>query len=154
MTMNSLAVLVVALVVAAIAIFIQRQQAKAPTDEQLREWLSFITKANGRPSSARLNAHEYDAIRLLFHPALKAEYEEKQTRLDNEFSARAIESTLVFRRQAEGQPLSTADQEILRREGLIKDSLPKSSGEPLEFTPGKFRKEKETDDPIEETKID
>jgi len=152
--MNSLAILFVAIVAAGIALFIQRQRAKTPTDEQLREWLSFITKANGRPSSARLSAHEYDAIRLLFHPALKAEYEEKQTRLDNEFSARAIESTLVFRRQAEGQPLSTTDQEILRREGLIKDSLPKSSGEPLEFTPGKFRKEKETDDPIEETKID
>lgn len=147
--MNSLAVLVVALVAAAIALFIQRQRAKAPTDEQLREWLSFITKANGKPASARLNAHEYDAIRLLFHPSLRAEYEEKLTRLDNEFSARAIETALVIRRQAKGLPMSDADDRILIREGLRRQSTGQPDNGELEFTPGRFRKD--TDDPIEET---
>jgi hypothetical protein len=154
MTMNSLAVLVVALVVAAIALFIQRQRAKAPTDEQLREWLSFITKANGKPSSARLAPDDYDAIKLLFHPALKAEYEEKLTRLDNDFSARAIETALVIRRQAKVLPMSDADDRILIREGLRRQSTGQPDNGELEFTPGKFTKEKETDDPIEETKVD
>jgi hypothetical protein len=101
-------------------------------DEQLREWLSFITKSNGRPSSARLGADDYDAIKLLFHPALKAEYEEKQTRLDNEFSARAIEATLVFRRQAAGLPLSEIDDAIMIREGLRKSNSLQRDNEPTQ----------------------
>ncbi len=149
---NNLAILIVAIVAAGIALFIHRQRTKAPTDEQLREWLSFITKANGKPSSARLEAHEYDAIRGLFHPGLRAEYEEKLTRLDNYFSARAIETAMVIRRQAKGLPMSDADDRILIREGLRRQSAGQPDNGEMEFTPGKFRKE--TNDPIEETKAD
>lgn len=132
--MNSAALLILAIVGMAAAFWFHRSRTQAVSDEQLREWFSFITKPNGRPSPMRLNPYEYDAIRLLFHPALKAEFEEKLTRLENEFSARAIETALVIRRQAKGLPMSEADDRILIREGLRKQTTEVNV---LEFTPGR-----------------
>lgn len=118
MNFDGLAFLILAIVGAGFAVWYHRNRSRPVGDEQLREWLSFVRKPSGRASSERLLSHEYDAIRPLFHPALKAEFEEKLTKLNNEFSARAIETTLVFRRQAAGIPLSRYDDEILIREGL------------------------------------
>lgn len=118
MDVNGLVFLILALVGAVFAALYHQRRSRPISDEQLREWLSFIRKPTGRPSSERLQGSEYDQIRPLFHPALKAEFEEKLTKLTNEFSARAIESTLVFRRQAAELPLSQYDDQILIREGL------------------------------------
>ena len=87
MSFDGLAILVLVAALVGLAFWFHRKRTQSVSDEQLREWLSFITKPNGKPSSARLNGYDYDAIKLLFHPSLRAEYEEKQTRLDNEFSA-------------------------------------------------------------------
>ncbi len=125
MSINGLLFLVVAIVVAAIAVAVHYLRGRPVSDEQLREWLSFVRKPSGKPSTERLLSHEYDAIRLLFHPALRAEFEEKQTRLDNDFSARAIETALVIRRQAKGLPMSEADDRVLIREGLRSDGRDK-----------------------------
>lgn len=131
MDFNGLVFLILALICAAVAGLYHQRRSRPISDEQLREWLSFIRKPNGRSSSERLLSHEYDYIRPLFHPALKAEFEEKLTRLTNEYSARAIETTLVFRRQANGLPLASHDDAILIREGLRKE---KNGGNGSEFT--------------------
>lgn len=143
MNADGLTFLVLAAAAVGLAVWFHRKRTQSVSDEQLREWLSFITKSNGRPASARLNAYDYDSIRLLFHPSLRAEYEEKLTRLDNEFSARAIETALVIRRQAKGLPMSDADDRVLIREGLRRQSAGQSDRGELEFTPGKFRKDNE-----------
>lgn len=147
MKIDGLEILILVIVVVGLAVWIDRKRTRAVSDEKLREWLSFITKANGRPSSARLESGDYDAIRLLFHPSLKAEYEEKLTRLDNEFSARAIETALVIRRQAKGLPMSEADDRILIREGLRKQAASQSADSGvMEFTPGRKFDDPNTED--------
>jgi hypothetical protein len=153
MSINGLTFLLLVVVVATVALVVRHLRAQPPSDEQLREWLSFITKSNGKPSFARLNVAEYDAIKLLFHPGLKAEFEEKLTRLENEFSTRAIETALVIRRQAKGLPMSAADDLILIREGLRKQSSGQPNEGVMEFTPGRFTKDEPTTEDRSENEI-
>ncbi len=152
MSFDGLPLLILAVAAAGIAAWVdyRKRKAKTATDEQLREWFAFITKSNGKPSLARLADADYESIRRLFHPGLKAEFEERMTRLENEYSARAIETALVIRRQAKGLPMSDTDDRILIREGLRKQtaSQPSDSGV-MEFTPGRKFDDPTTEDRTE-----
>ncbi len=114
----------------------RHRRPKRPSDEQLREWLAYLTKqvagsskAFRKATTARLSETEYEDIRRLFHPKLSAEWEERFGKLQNEFAIRAIEAEQVIRLQAEGRPLSSHDQEIRFREGLQQRTQPFAEGE-------------------------
>ena len=56
MIADGLGLLFLAVGGASVAAWFAYKRNRKIGDEQLREWLSFITKSNGRPSSARLGA--------------------------------------------------------------------------------------------------
>lgn len=123
---------VLAAIGAGLVILIQRQRIRRIPGERLGVWLSFLlrpapagnVKAFRKVTTARLSETEYDQIRhALYTPPLLAEWDERETRLRNEFAIRAIRLEQVFRRQAAALPLSSEELELLAREGLRNETV-------------------------------
>lgn len=134
MTVNAVALLILIGAVLAVGFWAYRNQTKRETDAQLSEWLGFLVKdKEAEPSkipkvtTAELSPDVYDAVKLFINPKLKAEYNERRLKLENEIAARAIQIEQAARRMAEGKPLSSYDDAVLIREKL-------RNGEPRSVT--------------------
>lgn len=125
MIVNSLALFIIVGFVLALGFWAYRNQTKRETDAQLSEWLGFLVKDKEaepgkipRVTTAELAPDVYDAVKKFINPKLKAEYNERRLKLENEIAARAIQIELAARRMAECKPLSTYEDAILIREKL------------------------------------
>ena len=156
MIVNSIALFVLVAFALALGFWAYRNQTKRETDAQLSEWLGFLVKDKEaepgkipRVTTAELAPDVYDAVKLFINPKLKAEYNERRLKLENEIAARAIQIELAARRMAEGKPLSTYEDAILIREKLRSGEARISDSVELEFIPGRFTNSEEDNDQSE-----
>ena len=155
---NGIALLILVGFGLAFGFWAYRSQTKRETDAQLSEWLGFLVKDKEaepgkipRVTTAELAPDVYEAVKKFINPKLKAEYNERRLKLENEIAARAIQIELAARRMAEGKPLSTYEDAILIREKLRSgEARTANDGTELEFIPGRFSNHEETNDRTED----
>lgn len=154
---NGIALLILVGFALAFGFWAYRSQTKRESDAQLSEWLGFLVKDKEaepgkipRVTTAELSQDVYDAVKKFINPKLKAEYNERRLKLENEIAARAIQIELAARRMAEGKPLSTYEDAILIREKLRSGEARTSDSTELEFIPGRFSNHEEPNDRTED----
>lgn len=111
--MNELMYAVLALAAVLASLWYLHKRQKAPTDQQLKDWLQTL-EAGGL-----LSESEYAVVDSLFRPGAKARYLKAIEKTRNSHCARALTVELIWRQEAEGKPISSRQLEILQKEGLL-----------------------------------
>lgn len=149
----------IAKVFAALGSETARKRDSLNEEERLRALLRYLEAADNS-----LEESDYVFIEGFFPTELLSEFRQEYRALRREYAIRGCKFGIIecrgrrhepedketaHWREEERKRLAKRNRKRGRKpDGAIEHQQPE---EPLEFTPGKFRKEKETDDPIEES---